>query len=522
MSGRINLDNMSEDFKSYIQDMNSQLEQKASTRQYGDKNEIVDHTDILKSTFSSGKSVILDNKEYYVSDKLTFRSNSTIDGNKAIIKPMSNISKGDNISAMYSNRNINMSNLTFEGTIGVGDDIDGVHMFDVWDSINININNCDFKNNTYTGSRYFNCDNVKINNCNYENVDCGIITLGDTANNFFISNCFFKGHYMSEPIAFYSDKLMKNINIDNCVMEDKSTNAILLGRENGNLESIVDGFSISNIITKNTTGGIYFSQCKNGTVNNVTFQKGENYGFTMFSFNYAENINVSNCICEGSNYHSIIIKNNSKNINISNTTIIEPGGGNGKESESRFVELYGSDCTLDNIKCISNTNLCDKNIYVYGNNNKLTNIIGKKYASENMNIFLEPNSNNNVIINPIGFNVYDRTLNYTTATTNRVRRDDWAVGSTPLSSLNYQVYNKFFIINYSYPSWPIVKLSLYAEGESIRYIIQNKYYTDMSLTLGGDDSNIIFKNNDTITLKTGELIEFEFIVRGNMWVEISR
>ena len=50
---------------------------------------------------------------------------------------------------MKLKNNITISNLTFKGNKAVGNPLDGVHPFDVWNSDNIIIDKCTFKDNAY-------------------------------------------------------------------------------------------------------------------------------------------------------------------------------------------------------------------------------------------------------------------------------------------------------------------------------------------------------------------------------------
>src|SRR5699024_6025093 len=93
MSGRINLDNMSEDFKSYIQGLDSQLEQIAVFNSNDLQNDI--------QTYNKEGKLHIKDGIYHIDNKLTLVSNSIISGKfkKSILKISENASPRE--SLMY-------------------------------------------------------------------------------------------------------------------------------------------------------------------------------------------------------------------------------------------------------------------------------------------------------------------------------------------------------------------------------------------------------------------------------------
>ena len=481
----------------------------------------------LNSALNYDKSnLTFKNTEYTISDSLNFKSNKKYDGNATIIKPTPGLNAGTTLSNITSANNISINNFIFQGDMNVGDGNDGLHIFDVKNSNDISINNCVFTKNAYCGSRYINSYNINIRDSKYITVDCGIVTLGETANNFYIDNCIFDGHSRSESISFYSTERMSDISINNVNIKNKATTSICLGHEDTKTypNSQVDKFSIANVITDNVTRTLLVVNASNGSINNIVNKKGNDYNYAFLEFNKSNNIIINNCYSEDTKWISILVNPSSNNLYFSNITLKNPGNGATNTNEKSYFLVKGNYCVFDNINCIEDNNDI-KRFYVEGSNNIFTNINYISYNNQPCLFILQRGAINNYIqIN--NMTIVDYNLSYTEYAKNKFKynKEYRVVEKWILEDLFEGVSNRIHFKNtLDSTLLDFKKISLLNEGDELYYKIESPNI-NTTINLGGNtaEDNLVFKTTDSITLNAGKIICFKFICENKKWYEIDR
>lgn len=273
-----------------------------NVKNYGAKGDgITDDTTALNQAFKAGKNktIYIPAGIYLVSETIFVPSNCTIigDGNSSLLLAISGFPIGDDLLKIYCESDIVISSIAISGnsehnTKALGyNDIDGIHLFDIWEGNNIIVENCTFQDNIYAAIRIIkNAENISVKNCTFSEVDCGVLTLGkDNTNNLQITNCTFNGHQNSEPICLGSTGIHTNVTIKGNNIRNKEY-ATAIHVATGTYDSI----HITDNQINNTAVGILLSNASNSEITNNTITNtllGKGKGISL---NNCTNTTVSN------------------------------------------------------------------------------------------------------------------------------------------------------------------------------------------------------------------------------------
>ena len=206
---------------------------------------VTDDTKALKNAFKRAKEgdIYFPKGTYMISDQLWFSNASIIgEGKESIIKAMDNYKIGNamlyvNEANKFSIKNITLSGNIEENTREEGfDDIDGIHMLDIWGSSNVFIDKVNFIDNVYVAIRIIkDSSNIKVTNSTFTNVDCGVSTIGSgSIDHMIVENNTFDGHYNSESVSFFGTGTYTNITVNNNTIKNKTYgHAIVFGASGG-------------------------------------------------------------------------------------------------------------------------------------------------------------------------------------------------------------------------------------------------------------------------------------------------
>lgn len=172
---------------------------------------------------------------YKISKGININKPITINGESkenSIIKVTEGYALWDSIFRTLDTTNINIQNLTFDGSIEIntrGDKYNtesGYSLLWLENTKNICIQNCILKNNVNSAIiLYSNSEDFILKDCTLSNVDCGVILMKYQSDgeysNYIIENNIFEGHDWSEPVSFYSSCRFSNIQIYNNIFKDK-------------------------------------------------------------------------------------------------------------------------------------------------------------------------------------------------------------------------------------------------------------------------------------------------------------
>lgn len=303
-------------------------------------------TEALKNT-PDGK-VYIPRGTYVISSTVRIPSNIHIvgDGDASIILAAPGTSRGTSLLMLYGSNNVELKNICVSGNSAVNyenmDDQGGIHLLDIWNSNDVSVDNCTFRDNINIAIRDVASNNVTISNCYFKEVDCGFITMGssDNIHDITIINNRFDGHHKSEPISLYADAPHTNVLIENNIILNKRYGGGILvaGRKpcsnimirNNTLDATGSGMRIQNssavqvlhnsvantqggygvklincnditlddnIITNIQQDGLYVSDCTNITIHELKTincgQINENYFNIRFTGTRNDNITFS-------------------------------------------------------------------------------------------------------------------------------------------------------------------------------------------------------------------------------------
>lgn len=378
------------------------INEKMSLKQYGAVGDgKTDNTNIINLALKKSKNHTLYVPEgtYIISGSIKPQSNTIIigEGKKSLFKAKGGMKVSSELFMTRGVNNIIFKKIAVSGNIienpkeNGHSAMDGIHIFDIWNSSNISIEESYFIDNVYAAIRIVGGNKISVRNSNFLTVDCGIITLGSPDNSdLLIENNLFDGHDNSEPISIYGNGKTTNLTIkNNTIRNKKYATAIFIGSgtienikiENNNITSVATG-----IVLKANNAVI-----KNNSINNSELETG-GYGIQIN--------NSSNVIVSSNNLTGIWLDgmriNNSSNIDITNNTIKDSGRSNKDFVFVRFADSDNVDVKFHNNNIIrEDTSLNKYLIFGYGTQN--TQIINNKLV--NGEIYLWPNSSNYTVKN---------------------------------------------------------------------------------------------------------------------------
>ena len=345
---------------------------------YGDG--VTDDTNYIKNAFDSGVSTIhASDGNYLMSSGISISSNISFIGtnsNKSIFIACEGYTTGTHMFETRNKENITLKNIGISGNSEVnvrGDDYhteDGIQLLNFWESNNIDVENCNFKDNIYTAIRLIGGENITVNNSTFSNVDCGVISIGSEGiHGLNITNNKFDGHEYSEPISLYTDNASySDIIISGNIMSNKIYGIAIYfsGRENE-----FENVTISNNTIENCATGISINNIKGNTeiLNNTikSTASGSGAAFKNCDNLFIENLSISNV-----KQHGLLLKDctNSSiaNVNVNGFAIGNPdfsgiyldGNGNGtkisgniyrtESSSENSVSILGNNYDISEIK----------------------------------------------------------------------------------------------------------------------------------------------------------------------------
>lgn len=385
---------------------------------YGDGK--TDDTNYIKSAFNSGVQIIHASEgNYLMSSGILLPSNISFIGSNSdntTFIACEGYASGTEMFKVDNKENITLKNIGISGNSEVnvrGDDYngtDGIHLLDLWGSRDINVENCNFKDNIYTAIRLFGGTNITVNNSTFTNVDCGVISLGsDGVQSLNITNNMFNGHEYSEPISLYTDSAsysdiiisgntmankihgngilfksgneFRNVTISNNTIENCATGINLTGLEDSEITN-------NNIKSTTSGSGVLLVNCNNVLVENLNLDNSYQNGLYLENCTNTNimNVNINEFGFQNENFHGINLKGNGTGTKISGN--ITSADITSKAISCIFVN--GNNYDISGLKF--NT---DKRIFFY--DGTTGNIF---HTTENVKIAYQAgNLNNDIIVN---------------------------------------------------------------------------------------------------------------------------
>lgn len=296
---------------------------------------INDDTDSINLALkqNTGKKIYFPTGVYLISEKINVLSNTTIigDGANSVILAAEGKKAGTEIFQLNNVQNVDITGICISGNSSVNygndyNDIDGIHMFDMWNAENVQIKNCYFIDNIYCAIRIFGGKQISIAESTFLNVDCGIVALGnENVYDLTISQCYFNGHKNSEAISLYGRGTYEKITIVGNNIENKTFgHGILL-----NDQSINKDISITENTISNCAVGISAFMVSSGLIeNNAIIGTTSGRGMEIYNCNkiYVKNneitdtnfdsLSIKNCNMSAFTNNNILISSNAKNKNM--------------------------------------------------------------------------------------------------------------------------------------------------------------------------------------------------------------
>ncbi|MCR5586705.1 MAG: right-handed parallel beta-helix repeat-containing protein [Lachnospiraceae bacterium] len=321
---------------------------------------VTDDTSLFASVMSKApnNNVYIPAGSYSLSETVFIPSGTIItgDGKSSIIIACTGFARGDDLLKINNATDITLSGISISGDIASNskllghNDIDGIHLLDIWNSNKINIKNCSFIDNVYAGVRFIgDCSDISVNSTEFNNIDCGLVHLGSGAlTNFVVENCVFDGHKNSESISLFGTGTYTNIIIDNNIIKNKTkghaiysahgtTNGIYITNntllddcvgiylKNAN-DVLIDNnvIDFSNCITMNNGKGINITSCANVTLSNNSICKTSQQGLYI---NGCTNVSATNnivadCGYVNNDFHAVDLRESCSNVILESNQII--------------------------------------------------------------------------------------------------------------------------------------------------------------------------------------------------------
>lgn len=519
----------------------------------GDDN--FDNGTILNTLINSDYNIFINEGIYITSADINCTKNKIINGidkNLSIIKAIANYPAGNEILGFNGLTNLVVKNIGISGNSEVnirGDEYngkDGIHLLDIVDSSNVEINNVKLFDNIYAGIRIggtTNISNIVIKNSQFLNVDCGIISVGtNTQNidNLDIYNNYINGHDYSEGISIYGTGICTNLKIhDNIIKNKINGHGILAGTEfeTDNLNTV----EIYNNIIDNCYVGISIYHCQNSNCYN---NKISNTGLSGYGIGISLNSQNNNIFENEIENCGVGININAINNIINNNKIYNFN----YKKDPNALSYNAIRITADN-NIVKNNNLYNLSeatkeanfIYLNSNNNiiKENNFNDKNVANIHFSLRIDYNEktpeNNDIDIylndinypryyGPSPVSVFDNNsvtnkINTTISKSFRISnystplpKDD--NGDNTFMSL-YPGFKKFTSVNLSHQSTINNIQQSFPNDEILIY-----YYvaSGASTTIKNGTGNIITFTGNDIVIDGNTLSILKIINLGNKWL----
>ena len=383
-----------------------------------------------------------------------------------------------------------------------GDDKDGIHQLQFFNVDGVTVENVKLKNNKYIAIRGWNCSNVYVNNCNINYSDVGIMfdSRDYPIKNINITNCYIDSGENSEGIWVATKKASQDIYINNIVIKNKPTTAIVVGASSAYEEGIKHkNINISNVYSENCVNTLGFYNTDTGIISNISNgaydSSSSNINLRTILIKNCKTINVENIISHAS--LNDIQMDNCDNCNVSFVNSIYNSYGVG--SPSRIISATNlNKCYFSNIKgktkgCL----LSGEEVHIQDFRNDGYTQINGTFTGRN-------------IAGAIGD---------VSSSINTIYQDQALYIDSP-SFFNGTNKNPKFNTNMFYQmASDLIFKSLNVRFSFFKITIINTY--TMARTITKDSTgNILWKDTETITLQPNESITFTFNKRNNTYYQI--
>ena len=295
---------------------------------------------------------------YRINEKVSIQGKTYLemygDGqDRTIFKAVDGLAKGQSMFVFRGCTHVKFHDFSIDGNSEINTDgnaTDGIHMWDIWASEDVDIYNLTWQNNVYVGTRIANCKNVRVHNCKCSNTDVGIMTFSDSVENVEITSCLINGHTMSEGISIYNQVLIKNVVIrDNIVMNKEKAMGICVGYQYN--DAVIDARNITidnNKILNTSTGVAVINPAgvsENVFITNNVIATVSSGGSNGMSIKNVRNGKISNNIITNACLRGISLVG-SENINVINNTVMNYDAGVGSAANAAVVLEDSKDCII--------------------------------------------------------------------------------------------------------------------------------------------------------------------------------
>ena len=315
---------------------------------------VTDDTEAIKQalSFAKGKTLIVPVGTFLISSAITLPNDIYItgEGEDSVFIAKAGYGVGADFFRTRTAQDITIDNVCFDGNSDNNSremghsDKDGIHLMDLWNSSNVCIQNCVFRNNVYCAVRIVgNSNELSFVNNEFNQVDCGIIYLGNgNVDGLTIRENVFDGHANSEPVSLDGKGYVKNVLIENNKMLNKNKgNAIYIGN-GGKYENVTISdnymsqdavgiacsgvnslFIYGNTVEDTMSGaGIKLTSCTGAEIYDNYISRSMQYGICINGCTDIEfyNNTISQCGMINKDFYPMDIRGNCTNVNVYSNT----------------------------------------------------------------------------------------------------------------------------------------------------------------------------------------------------------
>lgn len=307
---------------------------------------------------NSQYNVVFIPKGVYSVRNLKLKKNVSLlgEGEESILLASPTCKTWDGILHCNNVSDFSIKNIVFDGNkpIVEGNDHKGVVNIWIKEATNFQIENCTFQNNWYAGVSIKNSSKILVSNNRFINLDCGVITTDKPSNDITITDNYFDGAEMSDPISIYAlaEGYHNNVTITNNIIKNHTLgNGILLravknvtvsnntidncgtgiyctySQYNDIVYGVYNALIENNIITNSRYEGMTIQSLNDSTITNNKIENSKGYGI------YTDNVN--NCVISNNE----IINNNANEMLFNGFAMTINGLKNSKVSNNMIVIL---------------------------------------------------------------------------------------------------------------------------------------------------------------------------------------